>query len=116
VTITCEGCGKDVERPFIQRGRRFCSYSCSNKGKNNTQFGLGKEQAWNKVERWSKGLTATTDNRLAEAGRKISAIVAQKMVDGAWSPPVTHFKASHFESKKCDKTFYCRSSYERCCL
>lgn len=117
VMIVCEGCGQSVERPFIQRGRRFCSYNCSNGGKNNSMFGVkGENHPTFGQTPWCKGLTVETDVRLANMSKKISAIISQKMVDGTWSPPVTKFKTSHFESKKCEKTFYCRSSYEQRCL
>jgi hypothetical protein len=34
VTIVCKGYGESVERPFIRRSRKFCSYNCSNSGRN----------------------------------------------------------------------------------
>lgn len=113
VKLKCEACGADFEKPFVQRDRRFCSYSCANTGENNGMFGRSDLCVWTGKQSWNHGLTAKTDVRIAAASKKLSDIVTQKIVDGSWSPPVTKFKSSYFESAKCGKTFYCRSSYER---
>jgi hypothetical protein len=113
VEKTCEWCKHLFTVPFTKKEQRFCGYSCANSGENNGQFGLGKEQAWNKVPRWHVGLTKETDPRLRALGEKISVIIADKMVNGTWSPPSTGFKGEHYTgAKNGGKTVYLRSSYE----
>ena len=111
VVKTCEACGKEFEKPFIQRSIRFCSRSCGNAGEQNGMFGkpgpmLGKLA-------WNNGLTTKTDERLRLAGEKISIIVADKMISGSWSPPSTGFKGEHYTGiKNGGVTNYLRSSFE----
>lgn len=112
VMLTCEGCKKEFEKPFTQRDRRFCSYKCSNSGENNGMYQRPDLCSWTGKHSWNHGLTSETDERVAQLGEKTSQIMSAKIVSGEWSPPVTKFQGSHFESVKCSKTFYCRSSYE----
>jgi len=109
VTLTCEGCDKEFTRPFVLRGQRFCSKSCANSGERNAWAGNTYRVG---LPAWNRGLTAATDERLARVGEKISTIIADKIVRGEWDHQ-PGFEGSHFESKKCGRTFYCRSSYER---
>lgn len=112
VELTCEGCGSSFAKKFTQRKTRFCTRSCATSGERNPCFGLtGNAAPMNRVPRWHAGLTAKTDPRVRAAGEKISAIISQKIVDGEWNHQ-HGFVGSHFDSKKCGKTFYCRSSYE----
>ena len=111
VVLTCDSCGKQFERPFAGRKAKFCSKSCSMLGENNHQFGFGSEQARNKVPRWHAGKTAKDDPRLAAMGEKISTIIADKIVNGEWNHQ-PGYKGEHFFSKKNNKEFYLRSSYE----
>ena len=113
VTKTCEGCERKFVVSFVKKDQRFCGYSCAHTGENNGQFGLGKEQARNKVPRWHTGKTKESDPRLRALGEKISIIVADKMVSGSWSPPTTGFKGEHYVGKKNGaEKVYLRSSYE----
>ena len=114
ITIQCKNCNKNIKKS-PNDPQEFCSKSCATSGKFNAAYGKGKQPHHFKP-RWHKGLSADTDPRLAKQAEKLSAIIAQKIVDGTWSPPVTKFKASHFFSKKCNTEFYCRSSYERAYL
>lgn len=100
VVKICEGCGVQFEKPFILREVKHCSKSCAVSGERNSQFGLGKNQARNKVPRWHVGKTAKTDERLRLTGEKISRIVADKMVAGTWSPPSTGFVGEHYMGVK----------------
>lgn len=112
VTLNCEACHVTYEKSYIRRNSRFCSRSCATSGERNAMFGLGKEQGWNKAPRWNNGLTAKTDDRLRLAGEKISVIISQKIVDGEWTHPMG-FESGWFESQKCEKSMFYRSSYER---
>lgn len=109
IELTCEGCGSVFKRPFALRRQRFCSYSCANSGERNPWKGNTCRVG---LPAWNRGLTAKTDERLAQTGQKISEIIADKIVRGEWNHQ-PGFEGSHFESRKCGCTFYCRSSYER---
>lgn len=113
VELTCECCGKKFTKKYIESDRRFCSYSCANSGENNCMYGrTGELSPTYGREPWLKGLTKETDFRLVRMGEKISEIIAQKMVEGTWSPPHTGFRGEHFTSSKTGQSFYLRSSYE----
>lgn len=109
VSLTCEGCGQKFERPFAGRKAKFCSRECSNTGIHNGMYGkpgpmLGKHA-------WNYGKTAKDDPRLAAMGEKISTIIADKIVNGERNHQ-SGYVGEHFFSKKNNKEFYLRSSYE----
>lgn len=111
IILRCEACGKDYEKKFIHRKSRFCSKVCATSGDKNSQFGLGKEQARNKVPRWHIGKTKETDERLRRLGEKISVIIADKIVKGEWKH--IGFKGEHYTGlKNGGVVSYLRSSYE----
>lgn len=111
VTKACERCKRDFTVPFTDSAQRFCGYSCANSGENNGMF--GKPGPMTGKQAWSRGLTKQTDPRLRVLGEKISAIVADKMVSGSWSPPSTGFKGEHYTgTKNGGAIVYLRSSYE----
>lgn len=111
VTKICEACGKEFEKPFIQRTVRFCSKSCATTGERNAMF--GKPGPMTGHVAWNHGLTTKTDDRLHALGEKISIIVSDKMVSGSWSPPSTGFKGEHYVgSKNGGVATYLRSSFE----
>ena len=112
VIKTCEGCGKDFQKPFTQRKIRFCTISCAVSGDRNGQYGLGKEQGRNKVPRWHAGKTKKTDDRLRLMGEKISVIMADKIVSGTWDHGFGFVGEHYVGVKNGNEQMYCRSSYE----
>lgn len=108
--ISCEGCGNSFETSFINRGRRFCSKSCANKGEKNYFYGkTGTECAMFGKHAWNCGLTTNTDYRVKIISEKVSDLISQKIVDGLWTH--TGFKTEWYVSKKAGRIFL-RSSYE----
>ena len=109
----CEGCSKQMQKPFIHRHRKFCGRSCATTGERNPMFGkLGEESAMYGKIAWNNGFTAKTDERLRVAGEKISAIICQQFVDGRRNYQ-NGCRTSYFESAKCNDIFFCRSPYEQ---
>lgn len=77
----CENCGKEyVARIGSRKVSRFCSKSCSKSGKFHHYF--GKSSPAKGMIPWSKGLTADTDTRIAELGKKISIILKKQFNSG----------------------------------
>lgn len=110
IILSCEGCRSNFETTFIDRGRRFCSKSCANLGERNPFYHRrGASNHRFRKPAWSRGPTASLDNRLKSAGEKISDIISQKIVDGLWTH--TGFKTEWYVSKKAGRIFL-RSSYE----
>lgn len=87
VQKVCEYCNDEFTVPYTHRDQRFCGYSCANSGENNAFYGLtGSLHPMFGKSAWNRGQTAETNPILKAAGEKISAIVADKMVSGSWSP------------------------------
>lgn len=66
----CESCGAEFEKRFIKRSVRFCSKSCATSSERNPMF--GKIGTMTGKVAWNNGLTKSSDDRLYNAGRKIS--------------------------------------------
>lgn len=111
VVLKCEGCGQEFERPFAGRKAKFCSKSCAISGERNGMCLHPELSPWKGKQAWNHGKTAKDDPRLAAMGEKISEIIADKMVNGEWNHQ-PGYKGEHFFSKKNNKEFYLRSSYE----
>lgn len=111
VTKICESCKEEFIVPFTKNNRRFCSKSCSRTGEFNPMY--GKPGLLTGKQAWSHGLTAKTDVRLRALGKKISSVIADKIVSGSWSPPSTGFKGEHYAGIKNGGAInYLRSSFE----
>jgi endogenous inhibitor of DNA gyrase (YacG/DUF329 family) len=80
VDLTCEACGKIFTKRYINRDRRFCSKKCSSTGEHNGMF--GKPGNFKGKQSWNHGLTAKTDTRLFELGRKISEVQKEQFREG----------------------------------
>ena|SRR3990167_1716735 len=83
ISLVCEGCKQQFVVPFTKNDRRFCSKSCASSGVNNPMFGkpglrLGKPS-------WNRGLTAKTDERVRNLGKKISDYSKEQFKIGARS-------------------------------
>jgi len=80
ISKICEGCGKEFQKDFIKRHVRFCSKNCAFSGSRNPMY--GKENGMCGKKAWNNGLTTKTDERLLNAGRKISKIQKRQFESG----------------------------------
>jgi hypothetical protein len=110
VKLKCEGCGEEFEKPFTARHTRFCSKSCGLSGQNNGMF--GQVGYWRGKPAWNRGLSAKTDERLRLTGEKISAIIADKFVNGEWNHQAGYVGEHFAGTKNGGVVSYMRSSYE----
>ena len=112
VTNTCKKCNKKFSVKYTNKTKIFCSRTCATSGSNNAMYGkCGVDSHFYGLEPWNKGLTTETDERLARLGEKISVIIADKIVNNEFNHPIG-FITGWFNSKKNNKDYYYRSSYE----
>lgn len=109
-TITCQNCKKQIEVDYYSKNNKFCSLSCAKSGEFHPMY--GKPGAMLGKIAWNHGLTAKTDERVKKLGKKISAIIADKLVSGSWDHQAGYQGEHYTGIKNGNKTVYLRSSYE----
>lgn len=86
IDLTCEGCGTVFKKKYTKRSTRFCSKSCATSGERNAMYGMtGLKSSWYGKPAWNHGLTAETDIRVKNLGKKISKITKKQFEDGTRS-------------------------------
>jgi hypothetical protein len=79
----CKNCKNKFELKYIDREQEFCSYHCSNSSEFSNFYGPDGVRRTGKP--WSHGLTAETDERIAAAGKKVSATAKAQYAAGTRS-------------------------------